>query len=173
VNQRDACVEWLDHEDAATREDRITRLEFVNIISSTGEILIFHGAEAKVVYEEARYSYVYGQYVAVIMLSACFIERTLAAILYAAGSDEHERSQLPTLVKTAVGKGWFSEEEGDSFIQLQQRRNPLVHFRRPLSQGTLLSRMIETDKQYHELLESDAKEAIILMHALVDSTRVH
>ena len=43
---------------------------------------------AKFLFEETRYCFAYGQYLAVIVLGVAFIERTLAAEFYASGRND-------------------------------------------------------------------------------------
>ena len=52
------------------------------------------GMMAKYLFEETRYCFVYGQYLAVIsVLGMALVERTLAAEFYASGRDDLERGK--------------------------------------------------------------------------------
>jgi len=68
--------EWLAHEDMNCKSDRVARLDWLASITPEAEYLTFPaGLTAKYLYEEARYSFVYGQFLASILLGFAFIVR--------------------------------------------------------------------------------------------------
>ena len=71
---------WLINEDSSSFEDRLSRLGWLTTHSPGGEYWTFPGGlHAKSVFEEARYCFVYAQFLATILLSLAYIELTLAA----------------------------------------------------------------------------------------------
>ena len=77
--------EWLSQEDSSCFEDRLSRLEWLIAASPAAEYWIFPGGlNARNLFEEARYCFVYGQFIATILLSLAYIELTLAAMFFAA-----------------------------------------------------------------------------------------
>lgn len=56
---------WLAREDAVCRDDRIARLEWFASVLPPAEYLTFPGGPmSKLLFEEMRYSFAYGQYLA-------------------------------------------------------------------------------------------------------------
>ena len=75
--------EWLTREDKACYPDRLARLHWLSGMAPKSEFWSFPGGlVAKYLFEEARYCFVYGQFLATIVLGIAYIERTLAALLY-------------------------------------------------------------------------------------------
>ena len=75
--------EWLTREDSACREDRLARLDWLVRKMPDVDYLTFPGGLiSKHLFEEARYCFVYGQFLAVIVLGLSYIEHTLAALFY-------------------------------------------------------------------------------------------
>ena len=84
-------VNWLSDEDFRCFEDRLSRLEWLIDNSPAGEYWTFAGGLlAKSLFEETRYSFVYAQFLATILLGLACIERTLAALFYGAGLSRAE-----------------------------------------------------------------------------------
>ena len=66
---------WLTHEDTICKPDRVARLDWLTSITPEAEYLTFPaGLTAKYLFEEARYSFVYGQFLASILLGFAFIQ---------------------------------------------------------------------------------------------------
>ena len=84
-------AKWLDREDQVAREDRLARLEWLADRVPQSKFLVFRGGwVSKYVFEETRYCFAYGQFMATVVLGLAFIERTLAALFYEAGRNEYE-----------------------------------------------------------------------------------
>src|SRR5437773_2713842 len=81
--------------------------------------------------EETRYCFVYGQFLAVIVLGVAFVERALAAEFYSSGRDDLERENISVLLREARHAGWLNAAEYSALDRARQIRNPVTHFRRP------------------------------------------
>ena len=115
---------------------------------------------AKRLFEEARRSFVYGQYLASIVLGMSYIEHTLAGLLYAAGRSDLERSNISKLLGEAVELGWLTAVEVESLDHARTLRNSVAHFRRPLGEGTIEVRALAENEDPYALLEEDARHVI-------------
>src|SRR2546425_1893912 len=74
-----SAEEWLEREDTVAREGRLARLEWIAAQIPEVDWMVFGcGPISKYVFEEARYCYVYGQFLASIMLGLAFVEMSLA-----------------------------------------------------------------------------------------------
>ena len=109
-------AKWLNDEGSRCFEDRLSRLEWLIDHSPAGEYWTFPGGLlAKRLFEETRYSFVYAQFLATILLGLAYIERTLAALFYGAGRNDLERAGLSVLLSTTV-----AHSPGQHFWTLNQ-----------------------------------------------------
>ena len=152
---------WLTHEDAICREDRIARLEWIASNMPPDEHLTFPGGlMSKFLFEEMRYCFAYGQFLATIVLGFAYIERTLASKFYAAGRDDLERSGIAMLLREADDAGILDEGEADELDRIRRTRNPVTHFRRPLSDDSVEYRSLLDNDNPYEVLERDARTVV-------------
>src|SRR6266581_3010600 len=146
MNPTQEAAAWLANEDAVALPERVARLEWsVRQYPAARGFVLTGGWVSKQLLEEAKYCYVYGQFVAVAVLGVAFIDRVIAAELYAAGRDDLERTGGLDLLREALKAGWLPEADFQRFNTLRQLRHPLVHFRRPLGPGTLERRAVQDD----------------------------
>ena len=141
-----SAEEWVTREDLLCKQERIERLEWLiekYPIGSDG-VLFPGGILTKQLFEEARYCFIYAQFLASIFLSLAFIERVLAALLFGAGRDDFKKSGIAELSKEARRVGFLSEDEFQAIDKLRQRRNPLTHFREPGHKETVEFRSVQT-----------------------------
>lgn len=142
-------------------------MEWLHETSPDIEWVRFHGWTGKYLYEEARYCFAYGQFIASILLALAFVERALAGDFYAAGRDDLERASLNRLLTEARAVGWVSAESRRKIDELRDKRNRLTHFRRPGDKGSLERRAIALETDVYEIVEQDAQSAIELMDEIL------
>jgi hypothetical protein len=161
--------EWLRREDRVARRDRLARLQWLAERIPNAGIAVFHGGwVAKYLFEECRYCFVYGQFMAVVVLGLAFIERTLAALFYAAGRDDLERASIFDLLREAHDRRLLSNDEFQRLDEVRMLRNPVTHFRAPLAPDTVEARALRAAQPPYSLLEADAEkvmEAVLHIHA--------
>ena len=157
---------WLSREDEICRAQRVERLQWLATELPAGEYLTFPGGlMAKYLFEETRYCFAYGQYLAVIMLGVAFIERTLAAKFYASGRNDLERSGISELIREARNVGWLTAVEYQAFDRARKIRNPVTHFRHPGHRENIEYRMVEENEYPYVVIEQDARTiAAAVMH---------
>jgi hypothetical protein len=162
----DVPYEWLAREDRVCFEDRLTRLRELEEQTPLAEYWPFHGGlMSKYLFEEARYCFVYGQYLAVIVLGTAFVERMLAAEFYASGRDDLERAGIAKLLEEAKKLAWLSSEEYEAFERARQIRNPVTHFRRPGHADDISSRALKANDYPYAVIEQDARTILTaVMH---------
>ena len=103
---RSISEDWLDREDALCQEDRLARLDWLAARIPNAEYLVFPGAPmSKYLFEEARYCFVYGQFLATVVLGLSYIEHNLAALFYGSGRNDLERASISALLKEAAECG--------------------------------------------------------------------
>ena len=86
----------------------------------------------KQLFEEARYCYAYGQFLATVLLGLAYIERTIAAETFAAGDDSARNTKAVDLFKKAFDRGYLTNNEYKLIERCRRIRNAVVHFRKPL-----------------------------------------
>lgn len=159
---RSEANEWIKQEDAIARPERTARLEWIvsNYPESDLGFLLNGGWLSFRLLEEAKYCFAYGQFLATAILGVAFIERLFAAQFYATGRDDLERAGSLDLLREALKSKWLSQEEFEQYDRVRRLRNPILHFRRPLGQGTIERRAVEGDIHPDELSEADAREIL-------------
>lgn len=116
---------------------------------------------------EARYCFVYGQFVASAVLGFAFVERTLAAMHDGSGRDDLQRAASEKLFKEARSAGWLNEADLSAFEKARKLRNPLVHFCTPLHADLPESRSFAQDCEPHEVVETDDRQILEAVSRLI------
>jgi hypothetical protein len=151
------AVEWLEREDTVNREDRLVRLKWLASLTTSREYVTFHGLTTKYLYDEAIYCYVYGQFLASIILGLAFIEQSIAAILYGSGRNDLERAGIKSLLTEALNAGIISDADYHAISRIRVTRNPFTHFRPPIHSESIEGRALLRKEHPYVLIEEDAK----------------
>jgi len=164
---------WLEGEDKRNFGDRVERLRWLATNSPEKNIWRFHsGLITKYLFEEARYCFVYGQYLGAIMLGLSFIEHTLAALFYASGRNDLERASISRLLDEALKSAWISDEEFANLHYARKIRNPIVHFRSPDGEETLEYRSVLENEHPYSILENNALNVMKTVFHLLGKTSI-
>jgi hypothetical protein len=123
--------------------------------------------ETGLVFEEAKASFVYGNFVAVIVLAASFIEHWFIASLSNRGYQKEASQGLAAAINCARTHKLVAPLILDKADRVRLIRNPFVHLKSFEHQHTIGQRMAKT-RTYDipALLEADAKEALIAMYGV-------
>jgi len=123
--------------------------------------------ETGLVFEEAKASFVYANFVAVIVLAAAFIEHWFIASLEARGYHKEAAQGLAAAISCARRNNLVDSMILDKADRLRLIRNPFVHLKDFDHKHGLNQRMGKT-RNFHirTLLEDDAKEALIAMYGV-------
>ena len=169
-NDQQSAEQWLDREDQVDREGRLSRLRWLQASYPDIEYQSLPGGElVHYLFEEARYCFVYAQFVATVMLGMAFIERMIAAALYGAGRDDLERANLSELLAAFQSYGWLSDVEYAQLDRARENRNRIFHFRRPMYPDTLEMRVLEREELPYTILEEDARNVLLIIFRLIES----
>jgi hypothetical protein len=160
--------EWLAREDERCRSDRIARLDWLASQMPQAEYLSFRaGLVSKHLFEEARYSFVYGQFLASILLGFAFIEITLAAWFYTAGRNDLERAPVSRLLSEAKDAAWLTDDEYNRIEDIRCKRNPITHFRSPISRNSIEYRALSANDHPYSVIDQDACDVMAtVLHIL-------
>ncbi len=160
---------WLEKDDAKGRAMRAERLhELLDILPVPSEGISFLGGEESLIcFDEIRRCYLDGSYIAVVLLCVAYVERVLAASLYAAGWDPAKNARLGEVLKRAHDESVLSTYDWKIYSELASLRNSHAHFRAPCSSTSLMARIVEEEAFPREVLAKDAKLALQAMARLV------
>ena len=160
---------WLEADDAKGRAMRAKRLrDLLDILPVPSEGLSFMGGDGSVIcFDEVRRCYLDGAYMAVVLLCLAYVERELAANLYAEGWGNAKSARLPAVLEEAHERGVLSARDWRPYRELADLRNSHAHFRAPGSPTSLLARTIEEDAQSKDVLARDANRALRTMATIV------
>ena len=104
---------------------------------------------------------------AVVLLCLAYVERELAARLYAAGWDKAKKVRLAEILERAYEVGELSELEWQTYRDLANLRNSHAHFRSPGEKTSLISRTVEENELPGEMLKEDARKAVLAIAGMV------
>ena len=124
--------EWLRREDASQREHSLARLRWVEAQMPEVDWVVFGcGPISRYLFEEARYCYVYGQFLASVTLGLAFIEMSLAGAFYAAGRTDLRRAGITELAREAFSRWWLRQTDYETLERVRLLLNSITHFRPP------------------------------------------
>ena len=159
---------WLESEDTKGRATRVQRLRDLLDILPIPESLTFLGGDASLIcFNEVRRCYLDGSYMAVVLLSLSYVERELAAQLYAACWEPAKKAPLGAVLEKALEDGVLSELEWRTYQELALLRNSHAHFRAPGTRGSMLTRVVEENALHREVIAKDARLAVEAMARIV------
>lgn len=149
--------DWLSHEDFVARENRIVRLKWMaNQLPQCEHIAFQGGLMSKYLYEETRYCFAYGQYLATVVLGLAFIEHSLAGQFYTGMGDDLERASVSRLFNEALDRGWITQLEFENLDHARKIRNPVTHFHGFNNSDTIEMRSLKDHNYPYAVLEADA-----------------
>lgn len=157
---------WLAEDDDASRPFRARRLK--TLLEEFGEprhLLLPGGLVSSLTFEEARRAYLHGLDVATVLLAQTTLEHMLGGLLRQVGHDGNWG--FSEILNRSRREGLITEAEFDLFDRLRVARNPYVHAKPPLAEGTLGRRLATTDDSPYALTEADATLAITTLLRLV------
>jgi hypothetical protein len=158
----DQAERWLTNEDLAQREARLERLRWLAERMPNVEWMLYGtGPISKYLFEEARYCFAYGQYLATIVLGLAFIEVSLGGAFYGAGRNDLEKAGIAELSEEALRHGWLSPDDYEAIEEMRGYRNPIAHFRPPGHDDRVEARAFYSrTANAYEVIEQDARKVM-------------
>jgi hypothetical protein len=145
---------------------RIDRLRF---IWEEFDMLLVGGITSMFALEELKRSYVYGNYMATVLLAQAYIEQSLGGAYSLAQRDSVVEKGFAKLIDTAREDNIISADLADALHALRRMRNPYTHHTIGTGARTYMGRLFEnTPLAPEDLVVEDAKFAI---RAVVDYLR--
>lgn len=159
---------WLDNEDSSGREQRLGWLRWIAGLMPDIDWLVFgSGPISKYLFEEARYCFAYGQFLASIVLGLSFIEISLAGAFYGMGRNDLHRAGAAELATEALKQGWITQADCEAIERARRFRNPVTHFRRPDHDERVEARAFYERALPYDIIESDARHVMETLFRLI------
>jgi hypothetical protein len=168
----DTFARWSRSIGSKDRKDRRQRFEYLaSLVEDWRRDCTWcpGGHEALIALDDAKRSFVYGADLASILAAHAACELFLAGLVGLL-SDEAapkgwQRWGLGRLVRWSVENRMIDPVIGEQLLDLAERRRTIAHFRRPLDEGTLRRRWLESegaapDSHIFGLLNQEAKCAL-------------
>jgi hypothetical protein len=163
-----SLAEWLDGEDRANREERLSRLEWIASRMPEKESFSFHaGLTSFHLFEETRYCYVYGQFLATITLGMAYIEQSFAAIYYGRGRTDLGKAGSAELFREALEGGLISHADHSRLEKIRKTRIPITHFRPPLHEDTIEGKSVRQHRHPYKIIGDDAQFVMLMVLKMV------
>lgn len=166
---------WLQNEDEISRESKAKRLQHLakEFGNANGWQGFYGGILTKDFFEEARWCYANGQFIACVVLCQCFLEQSLQSLL-SAGAPNYsvnykwlEKAGFFQLMEKAYEENIIARNEYKDFNLIRKMRIQYVHPKPVFSNKTFDRRVIEENKSHWDLYEKDAKQAINIVSKLI------
>src|SRR5580704_8839077 len=165
-HQRPRYEAALERGERKTLPERAVRVRWLSEVIPKN-LMFGMPLETSLVFNEAKASFVYGNYVAVIVLAASFIEHWFIASLSDRGYQKEASRGLGAAIKCARVNGLVAPLILDKADRLRLIRNPFVHLKEFDHEHDIGQRMAKSRTfDIRALLESDAKEALIAMYGV-------
>ncbi len=156
----------LERGEKKTRPERAARVRWLSGVMPKDHSFLM-SLETALVFEEAKASFVYGNFVAVIMLASAFVDHWFIAGLEARGYHKEASRGLASAITCARRNNLVDSIILDKADRLREIRNPFVHLKGFNHQHGINQRIAKVqDFSIVGLLENDAKEALIAMYGV-------
>lgn len=144
--------------DSLTVEYRIDRHRFIWAeFGPPVDMLLFGGIPAMFAIEELKRSFVYGNFMATVLLAQAFVEHSLAGSYSLSGKDEVASKGFSRLIDAACQDEIITPELAKSFHDLRRMRNPYTHHIIGTGERSYMGRLVQS--------ESSAPEDLVLEDA--------
>lgn len=149
---------------------RVARLKYISDISSVlsedGSI-IFGGPIASVALNEARSSFVLGNFAATVLMCQAMAENNLAGYLHSWHGRLPAKISFHDTLQRSEEAGLLDHWQVADLKRLAGLRNPLSHFRDPHDPANLMRRSMDSKDSFEEVISKDAHFAIATIIKLI------
>jgi hypothetical protein len=159
----------LERYDQDSLTEREERLKFIKQIVPEE---YFFGADLETIciLQEAKMTFINGEFISTILLSQAFIERLLQIHYESIGFEKLARQGISKIIEHAKANNTIHSFLLPKIDDLRKKRNPFVHLKPHDHEYNITQRILakggKNFKQPTELIYIDAKEAIRLMYAI-------
>jgi hypothetical protein len=145
--------------------ERAERIRWLSTVIPKGSGYLMP-LESMRVFQEAKDCFVYGQFVATLVLAASFMEHWLGGILSAAGQSKVAGQGLKAIIAHCRDADVIPATLCDKVDALRLSRNPFVHLKPFDHPHSLGQRMLARRMHPDSILEADARDALVAMYSV-------
>ena len=157
----------LNRYDNISFTDRLKRLRIISDVVTSPSGYLLPSAESFFLFEDAKNCYINGQFAACILVCQSLLEHHLKVLYRAAGKNNITRIGFKKLLGYVITDKILPEFVTLKLEGLRKKRNPLVHMAEdPL--GYYWKKALELNCKVEDLLEQDAKDAILLTFEIIN-----
>ena len=149
--------------DRETLSARLDRLRHLQSIFPQGYGFL-SGVETAYIFDEAKMTYLNGQFVAAILLAQAHIEHRLQGYVAGRGENQIAKSGLAKITKYLRSNNLLHKFLLDRIDRLRKMRNPFSHLQDFDYPDSLSKRAIAYKYNFSETLRHDAEFALALMY---------
>jgi len=163
----------LERGEKRTLPERAARVRWLSEIIPRN-VMFGLPLETSLVFEDAKASFVYANFVAVVVLAAAFIEHWFIASLNNRGYEKDASQGLAAAIDCARRNHLVDPIILDKADRLRSIRNPFIHLKEFDHKHNVGQRMAATRTfDIQRLLEKDAQEALLAMYAVATHAFSH
>jgi hypothetical protein len=160
---RERVVACLEHLDLTNRVDRAERHIWLGKNEVPAGAPYWVRLETSGVMQEARSTYIHGNFIATLVLALAYIEHVINDALPPLPPNKRTPA-MDSAIRQARAARLFPEELLDGAAALSNYRNPFVHRRDPADRDTIGQRMLNCKAHPKTIVEQDARDALQLMY---------
>lgn len=156
--------------EAATVEYRIERCKFLwEEFGPPADMLLVGGFPSMFALDELKRSFIYGNFMATVLLAQSFVEHSLAGMFALARGDDLVKQGFKKLIDQARTDGHITDELAATLDNLRTMRNPYTHHTIGIGSRSYMHRLAQSGHRLPEdMVVEDARVAI---RAVVDFLR--
>ena len=155
----------LEKADKASLSRRAMRVRWI-AQAIPRNILMAMPYETMYVFQEAKVSFISGQFVATVILAASFLEHWFTSNLGSIGFEREASQGLAASIDCARKNNLVPSALLDKADRLRQIRNPFVHLKSFEHEHNLTRCAFVMRQHPDQLLERDAQESLTLMYGI-------
>jgi hypothetical protein len=161
---------WITEGEQATVAYRIERYKFLwEEFGPPHDMLLVGGIPSMFALDELKRSYVYGNFMATVLLAQVFIELSVGGFYLMTGKDDIAQKGFAVLIDMARQDGKITPELAETLHRLRKMRNPYTHQTGGIKSHSYMGRLYQPEFIAPEdLVVEDAKFAV---RAVVDYLR--
>ena len=165
--KKDKWESELQQYDSASFPDRLRRLRLIAEVMTSPAGYLLHSQESAFLFEDAKNCFIFDQFSACILVCQALLEHQLKGIYCMAGKDNLISMGFKRLIKHALEDRILPDFIISKLDELRSKRNPLVHPQEEVL-GSYAPRALALNVTPEELLEQDAKEAVLVTFEILN-----
>ena len=156
-----SLMEELANYDYNSLDERTKRHEFIwSEFGPPVDMLVTGGIPAMFALHELMSSYIYGNFLACVLVAQVFAEHSLGSKFLAQGGESVVNQGFGKMIEVAGKREMISENITERLHDLRNMRNPYVHPRIGLHEKGYMWRLVQHNVDPEQLAQTDAEEAI-------------